>query len=465
MRSTFSCKALLLFVLLTSCSVFAQTDEERLRNLSINVSEVLAGAQLHSESFYRLLGDGPSGAIELKQRWTWPQGSYIAEIESTYMVADSREEAAQIFDRILATIQRGGGKGVLVGDRGFQLGALLITLQDRAIVSVSVAAPPSLKDAGFSTVSTRDALVPEILEALEQNGFPKTAPPLSLAVIPSSTRVSETSSVKVDATVSPLGDFGPSTIRIEVLQKSQTLLAQESVGDSIQFTWDGRLENNALAPNGVYGLRVLARDRIGRSAREEIGISVQFGASETLSIHANADSTLSQQNPHRNEGANPFLYLSHRPEVREGTRNPIVGFDLGLKKRKQMSGKGKGVTWFSPVDKKIQNDRPNGGRQWDRARDALLPPSGPVVLLINGETGEIRKQEKGEFGNVRFYSKEGGASPKLNLEFGNGSADKGTKGRELARHVPEAEGFYRIWPSVIRYAEELLACIRSVFIR
>ena len=280
---------------------------------------------------------------------------------------------------------------------------------------------------------------------------------------------------------------------------------------------------------GEHEISVSAADGVGNTSVNSWKFWLDSTPGST-SIHANADSTLSQQNPHRNEGANPLLYLSHRPEVRERARNPILGFDLsqvdttgltkatlvlniqecklprrfgrdgryiqaqnvsqswvegngkhlGLKKRKQMSGKGKGVTWFSPVDKKIQNDRPNGAQQWDGARDALLPPSGPAVLLTNGQTGEIefdvtqdvlngggygwliRKQQEGEFGNVRFYSKEGGASPKLILEFGNGSADEGAKGRELVRHVPEAEGFYRIWPSVIRYAEELLAYTRSL---
>lgn len=207
----------------------------------------------------------------------------------------------------------------------------------------------------------------------------------------------------------------------------------------------------------------------------------------TRRLPATRDSILSAQNPHRNEGANPVLQLSHRPEERNKANNPIVAFDLSnvnlsavtkatlvldvqeceLPKKwgpegrnilaypvneswvegngqtirvgqgEQTRGSGQGVTWFSPVDANIANKSPNGALQWMGARPFLGPLTAPPVQVVNKQTGPIsfdvtqdvrsafddgwliRKQDESAFGNVRFHSKERGATlgPRLILEF------------------------------------------------
>ena len=249
---------------------------------------------------------------------------------------------------------------------------------------------------------------------------------------------------------------------------------------------------------GSHTYRIFTTER-GEGLSSEIVINFTVKSlppnPTSLTLPATQDSTIRAQNPHRNEGANPRLFLSHRPEVRNKSNNPIVAFDLantnlnGLTKASlvlnvqecdvprrwgrngraiivqpmnqpwlegngrfkgvrgnqgKTKGNGQGVTWFSPVDDEIRNNRPNGSLQWIGARNVIGPATAPAVRIQNRQTGPVvfdvtqdvmtgfkdgwmvRKQNEGKFGNIRFFSREGAAevgdnnlAPQLILEYGS----------------------------------------------
>ncbi len=211
----------------------------------------------------------------------------------------------------------------------------------------------------------------------------------------------------------------------------------------------------------------------------------------TVVLPVAQDSTLTAQRENRNEGSNPLLMLSHRPEIKDKSNNPIVSFNLNgidlsslksarlvltikeceipkrwgdgrfieaypvnvewtegngkrlrLPKEERTRGDGPGVTWNSPVDEDISNKKNDGSLDWAGAREAFgLLTAGPVLVtdgqtgiidfevtqdVVNGAVGGwvIQKQDEAQFGNVRFYSKEGASlagvpesAPRLVLEF------------------------------------------------
>ena len=163
------------------------------------------------------------------------------------------------------------------------------------------------------------------------------------------------------------------------------------------------------------------------------------GNSSNSTLVASKDSTLRAQKPHRNEGANPIMMLSHRLDVKDKSNNPIVGFDLnnvdlstvvsaklvlnikeceipkrwgkdgrdiiaqavtetwveGNGKRlrvpqgERTRGDGEGVTWFSPIDENISNKKANSAVEWSGARSSLAPVTAAAVTVTNQQTGFI----------------------------------------------------------------------------
>lgn len=165
---------------------------------------------------------------------------------------------------------------------------------------------------------------------------------------------------------------------------------------------------------------------------------IDDGGGEDKVLTSAQDTILRAQKKNRNEGANPLLMLSHRPEIRNKSNNPLVGFDLtnvdlnGLTSAKlvmniqecdipkrwgkngrfiitqpvnqpwvegngkqlkvkgqKTRGDGQGATWFSPIDEDIGNKRPNGSLQWMGARPFLGPVTAPPVKVVNKQTGPI----------------------------------------------------------------------------
>ena len=297
----------------------------------------------------------------------------------------------------------------------------------------------------------------------------------------------------------------------------------ESLAEGVDFEVLTFTLSPILAP-GVHTVEVMADTGTPDTATT---ITWSFTVSEnpspnpnptTQTLNSTKDSILSQQNPHRNEGANPLLQLSHRPEERNKSNNPIVAFDMSgvnvtrvtkatlvldvqecelpkkwgpegrnilaypinetwvegngqtikVGQKEQTRGSGQGVTWFSPVDTNIANKAPNGALQWMGARPFLGPLTAPPLLVVNKQTGQIkfdvtqdvrsgfddgwllRKQDESAFGNIRFHSKERGATlgPRLILEYGPVAA-KDTSFRKLALgHRASIAGLSQIWAGV-----------------
>ena len=260
--------------------------------------------------------------------------------------------------------------------------------------------------------------------------------------------------------------------------------------------------DTADLPVGSYLFHVAVGDRLQRGDRyfEDFAIGDNTNSDKTLSILK--DSTLKSTKPHQNQGANPTLSLNHQEAPiaafdlantdltgltkatlvmnlegcefpgnghsrRRGWNNsqaieayPLTqawaegnGYESDRRGRKGKfgshhgsrrhghsgnNGSGPGVTWFSPLDEEIRNNRPDGSSKWFGARTALGPRSAPSVPVRNGQTGAIEfdvtqdvlngyyegwlLKQKAHFqtGNFSFTSKEGGNSelaPKLLLEF------------------------------------------------
>lgn len=106
-------------------------------------------------------------------------------------------------------------------------------------------------------------------------------------------------------------------------------------------------------------------------------------SSQTLP--ASKDSILSQQNPNRNEGANDLLRLSHRPEEKNKSNNPIVAFDLsGV----DLSG----LTRARLVLNVQECEQP---RKWGpEGRKVLAYPVNEEWVEGNGETFKAGSEEK-----------------------------------------------------------------------
>ena len=260
------------------------------------------------------------------------------------------------------------------------------------------------------------------------------------------------------------------------------------------------LNDTELAP-GTYRFRFVVGDRLGRGKQYDDTLEVADQPSNH-SLFPLKDSTLKSTKPHQNLGANPTLSLNHQetPIVafdlantdltgltkatlvmnlegcefpgnghsrRRGWNNsqaieayPLTqawaegnGYESDRRGRKGKfgshhgsrrhghsgnNGSGPGVTWFSPLDEEIRNNRPDGSSKWFGARTALGPRSAPSVPVRNRQTGAVEfdvtqdvlngyyegwlLKQKGHFqtGNFSFTSKEGGNSelaPKLLLEF------------------------------------------------
>ena len=260
-------------------------------------------------------------------------------------------------------------------------------------------------------------------------------------------------------------------------------------------------DTQGLSP-GSYSFNVAVGDRLQRGQwyGETIVIGDNTNSDKTLSILK--DSTLKSTKPHQNLGADSPLSLNHQetPIVafdlantdltgltkatlvmnlegcefpgnghsrRRGWNNseaieayPLTqawaegnGYESDRRGRKGKfgshhgsrrhghsgnNGSGPGVTWFSPLDEEIGNNRPDGSSKWFGARTALGTRTAPPVPMRNGQTGAVEfdvtqdvlngyyegwlLKQKGHFqtGNFSFTSKEGGNSdlaPKLLLEF------------------------------------------------
>lgn len=284
------------------------------------------------------------------------------------------------------------------------------------------------------------------------------------------------------ADVSEALDVLPSVDLSQVLVRGKKF---EDVGVKYQLP-------SSLVPGVHHGVFTV-QDKAGHETTVNFDFTVLTSGEESRTLMVSKDAILSQQNPHRNEGANSLLQLSHRPEEKNKSNNPIVAFDLtnvnltGLTKAtlilniqeceqpkkwgpegreilaypvtqawvegngetlkvgqgEKTRGSGQGVTWFSPVDENIANKVPNGALQWVGARSFLGPLTAPGVRVMNRQTGSIsfdvtqdvkagfregwliRKQDESAFGNIRFFSKEGGDStsaPRLLLEYNSQTA-------------------------------------------
>ncbi len=319
------------------------------------------------------------------------------------------------------------------------------------------------------------------------------------------------------------GAIVESPVRVKIRAQDGTL-SESSLMDltSAEFIVDGQkveqLYGKSTIENGRWECVLSIEEdfapgehhgvfRLSDSGENEAEIEFSFivKTSANVGVLATKDTTLRAQKPHRNEGTNPHLFLSHRLDARDRSHNPLVGFELsnidlsGLTKATLVmniqdcdlprrwgrdgrlievhpvatawvegngntyrtnqqegrdKGEGPGATWFSPVDDKIQNNRPNGSEQWNGARNFAGYPTAPAVQVVNRQTGPIefdvtqdvlqaagtseiswllQKQDESEFGNVRFYSKESGSevAPKLILEFGGPIASEASSNDSL----------------------------------
>ncbi len=238
--------------------------------------------------------------------------------------------------------------------------------------------------------------------------------------------------------------------QIDVASVSLTLDAQE-LSPQIQLSSSlGDPEGNSevltikydslpLSP-GVRVATLKVKDRLGQELVHTWSFIVIASPppNQSLNLTTSHDSVIRAQKPHRNEGANPLLMLSHRPDIRNKSNNPIVGFDFtdvnlngltkatlvlniqecdipkrwGKKGRRieahpvnepwvegngkhlkvqgqKTRGDGQGVTWFSPVDNDISNKQPDGALQWMGARPYLGPVTAPPVRVKNRQTGPV----------------------------------------------------------------------------
>ena len=122
------------------------------------------------------------------------------------------------------------------------------------------------------------------------------------------------------------------------------------------------------------------------------------------------------------------------------------GRHFGLRRHREESGSGAGVTWFSPIDEDISNRRPDSATQWNGGATGATTSSpfemtnhyeGTVEFdvtqdLLNGQ-GQygwlIRKDDENRGSKVSFYSREGAAlagdetlAPTLILDYGTQTA-------------------------------------------
>lgn len=81
-------------------------------------------------------------------------------------------------------------------------------------------------------------------------------------------------------------------------------------------------------PIGLNIVTVSVSDWAGNRTDATFEVLVRANEPQEASLVATKDSIVWAQENHRNDGANPLLMLSHRPDIRNKSKNPIVGFDL-----------------------------------------------------------------------------------------------------------------------------------------
>ena len=299
-------------------------------------------------------------------------------------------------------------------------------------------------DADFEILQERrEELLRSIIDILRtklqgEAGSPLSPMDLTVQVSSDSAREGSNEPILVTSILENGGSHPRMAYRLyrvgEGLQESVELTAVEKAPFGFE------LDVSSLTP-GEYELSAKVFDDLNRIEVTSVRITILGGDTDsTLTLPTTKDSTLRANKPHRNEGANPASSsaTAFKPEENPTTQSSAsvlqTAISTGLTKATlimnvqdcdlprrwgrngryieahpvnepwvegngnkfrvqghngKTKGKGQGVTWFSPVDNKIQNNRPNGASHWSGARQATGPATAPAILLTNRQTGPV----------------------------------------------------------------------------